>query len=50
MLRGGGNIDIGTNGALSGRLTVEIRATVAQDRGVFAVSGSVAKPIMRRGG
>jgi hypothetical protein len=50
VLRGGGNIDIGANGALSGRVTVEIRATVAQDRGVFAVSGSVAKPIMRRGG
>ncbi len=50
VLRGGGNIDIGQNGALSGRLSVEIRSNVAQDRGAFAVSGSVAKPILRRGG
>ncbi|PWB59658.1 MAG: hypothetical protein C3F16_11695 [Betaproteobacteria bacterium] len=50
VLRGGGNIDIGHNGALSGRLSVEIRSNVAQDRGGFAVSGSVAKPILRRGG
>jgi uncharacterized protein involved in outer membrane biogenesis len=50
VLRGGGNIDIGANGALGGRLTVEIRSNVAQDRGAFAVTGTVAKPILRRGG
>jgi len=50
VLRGSGNIDIGANGALSGRLTGEIRSNVAQDRGSFAVSGTVAKPILRRGG
>jgi hypothetical protein len=50
VLRGGGGIDIGANGALSGRLSVEIRSNVAQDRGSFAVSGSVAKPVLRRGG
>jgi uncharacterized protein involved in outer membrane biogenesis len=50
VLRGGGGIDIAANGALSGRLSVEIRSNVAQDRGSFAVTGSVAKPILRRGG
>lgn len=50
VLRGGGGIDIGANGALGGRLSVEIRSNVAQDRGGFNVSGSVAKPILRRGG
>jgi hypothetical protein len=50
VLRGGGGMDIGANGALSGRLSVEIRSNVAQDRGSFAVSGTVAKPILRRGG
>ena len=50
VLRGNGNIDIGANGALGGRLLVEIRSNVAQDRGAFAVTGTVAKPILRRGG
>ncbi len=50
VLRGGGGIDIAANGALSGRLSVEIRSNVAQDRGSFSVSGTVAKPILRRGG
>jgi uncharacterized protein involved in outer membrane biogenesis len=50
VLRGGGNIDIAANGALSGRLSVEIRSNVAQDRGGFGVSGTVATPILRRGG
>ncbi|MGE0356169.1 MAG: AsmA-like C-terminal region-containing protein [Burkholderiales bacterium] len=50
VLRGGGGIDIAPNGALSGRLSVEIRSNVAQDRGAFSVSGTVAKPILRRGG
>ncbi|HEX4943358.1 MAG TPA: hypothetical protein VFV55_03330 [Usitatibacteraceae bacterium] len=50
VLRGSGGIEIGANGALSGRLQVEIRSNIAQDRGSFAVSGTVAKPILRRGG
>ena len=50
VLRGGGAIDIAHNGALSGRLSVEIRSNVAQDRGGFSVTGTVAKPILRRGG
>jgi hypothetical protein len=50
VLRGGGGIDIASTGHLSGRVTVEIRSNVAQDRGTFAVSGTVAKPILRRGG
>jgi hypothetical protein len=50
VLRGGGGVDIATNGTLSGRLSVEIRSNVAQDRGSFSVSGTVAKPILRRGG
>ena len=50
VLRGGGGIDIGANSALSGRLSVEIRSNVAQDRGGFNVSGTVARPFLRRGG
>jgi hypothetical protein len=50
VLRGGGAIDIAANGSLSGRLSVEIRSNVAQDHGSFAVTGTVAKPILRRGG
>lgn len=50
VLRGGGGIEVGANGALSGRLSVEIRSNVAQDRGGFTVSGTVARPILRRGG
>jgi hypothetical protein len=50
VLRGNGAIDIGNNGALSGRLSLEIRSQVAQDRGAFTVTGTVARPIIRRGG
>ncbi len=50
VLRGGGGVDIAANGALSGRLSVEIRSNVAQDRGGFSVSGTVKRPILRRGG
>jgi hypothetical protein len=50
VLKGGGSIDIAPNSSLSGRLTVEIRSNVAQDRGAFAVTGVVARPILRRGG
>lgn len=50
VLRGNGNLEIGANSALSGRLLLEIRSQVAQDRGAFSVSGTVARPIIRRGG
>jgi hypothetical protein len=50
VLRGNGGIDIAANGALSGRLAVELRSNIAQDRGAFAVSGTVSRPILRRGG
>ncbi|MGZ5662517.1 MAG: hypothetical protein ACXWG6_14220, partial [Usitatibacter sp.] len=50
VLRGNGNIDIGANSALSGRLLLEIRSQVAQDKGAFSVSGTVGRPIIRRGG
>lgn len=50
VLRGNGTVDIGNNGNLSGRVVLEIRSQVAQDRGAFVVSGSVSRPIIRRGG
>ena len=50
VLRGSGGIDIGANSALSGRLLVEIRSNVAQDRGGFNVTGTVSRPFLRRGG
>jgi hypothetical protein len=50
VLRGNGNIDVGANSALSGRLLLEIRSQVAQDKGAFSVSGTVGRPIIRRGG
>ncbi len=50
VLRGNGNVDVGSNSSLSGRLALEIRSQVAQDRGAFAVSGTIARPIIRRGG
>ncbi len=50
VLRGNGSIDIAANSALSGRLALEIRSQVAQERGAFAVSGTVSRPLIRRGG
>jgi hypothetical protein len=50
VLRGNGVLDIGANSSLSGRLALEIRSQVAQDRGAFSVSGTVSRPIVRRGG
>jgi hypothetical protein len=29
---------------------VELRSNIAQDRGAFGVSGTVARPMLRRGG
>jgi hypothetical protein len=50
VLRGNGSFDVGSNGALSGRAALEIRSQVAQDRGAFSVSGTVSRPIIKRGG
>jgi uncharacterized protein involved in outer membrane biogenesis len=50
VLRGNGAVDVGANSNLSGRLNLEIRSQVAQDRGTFAISGTVGRPIIRRGG
>jgi len=50
VLRGNGAIDVGANSNLSGRLNLEIRSQVAQDRGTFSISGTVGRPIIRRGG
>ena len=50
VLRGNGTVDVGTNGSLSGHLNLEIRSQVAQDRGAFAVAGTVQRPMVKRGG
>jgi hypothetical protein len=50
VLRGNGAVDLGANGALNGHLSLEIRSQVAQDRGAFVVSGTVARPMIKRGG
>jgi uncharacterized protein involved in outer membrane biogenesis len=50
VLRGQGQVDVGNNSSLSGRVALEIRSQVAQDRGAFTVSGTVSRPIVRRGG
>jgi uncharacterized protein involved in outer membrane biogenesis len=50
VLRGQGQVDVGNNSALSGRVALEIRSQVAQDRGAFTLSGTVSRPIVRRGG
>jgi hypothetical protein len=50
VLRGNGALDIGANSNLTGRLALEIRSQVAQDRGAFSVGGTVGRPIVRRGG
>ncbi|HUJ01075.1 MAG TPA: hypothetical protein VLY46_12615 [Usitatibacter sp.] len=50
VLRGSGAVDLAPNGGLSGHLALEIRSQVAQDRGAFSVSGTVARPIIKRGG
>jgi AsmA-like protein len=50
VLRGNGTVDLGGNGNLAGRISLEIRSQVAQDRGSFVVSGNVQRPSIRRGG
>ena len=50
VLRGNGAVDVGANSNISGRVQLEIRSQVAQDRGAFNVSGTISRPIIRRGG
>ena len=50
VLRGSGNVDVGASGALAGKVALEIRSQVAQDRGTFTVSGTVSRPMIKRGG
>jgi hypothetical protein len=50
VLRGNGTVDVGSNSSLAGRVSLEIRSQVAQDRGAFNISGTVSRPIIRRGG
>jgi hypothetical protein len=50
VLRGNGAFDIGANSNISGHVQLEIRSQVAQDRGAFNVSGTISRPIIRRGG
>ncbi len=45
-----GEVVVGANDQLGGRIGVELRSSVAQDRGSFAITGSVQKPTLRRGG
>ena len=51
VLFAGGNVSVATGkGALSGTVTAEIKSNVAQDRAVFGLSGTVARPTLKRGG
>jgi hypothetical protein len=50
VLRGNGTVDIDAKSGLAGRVALEIRSQVAQDRGAFNVTGTVGRPIIRRGG
>jgi hypothetical protein len=50
VLRGNGSVDIASNSNIAGRLALEIRSQVASDRGSFSVSGTVSRPIIKRGG
>jgi hypothetical protein len=50
VLRGNGAVDVGAKSELNGRLNLEIRSQVAQDRGSFTIGGTVGRPIIKRGG
>ena len=50
VLRGNGAVEVASNSALSGRLSLEIRSQVAQDRGAFTITGAVSRPVIKRGG
>ncbi|HLX24565.1 MAG TPA: AsmA-like C-terminal region-containing protein [Usitatibacter sp.] len=50
VLRGNGALDIDAKSNLNGHLNLEIRSQVAQDRGVFSITGTVGRPNVKRGG
>jgi AsmA-like C-terminal region len=50
VLRGNGGLDIDAKSNLNGHLNLEIRSQVAQDRGVFSITGTVGRPNVKRGG
>jgi hypothetical protein len=50
VLRGNGAFEVGANSNITGRVLLEIRSQVAQDRGSFNLSGTISRPIIRRGG
>ena len=51
VLKGNGSVEVGSaSGNLNGRAAIEIRSKVASDRGTFNVSGTVSRPILKRGG
>jgi len=51
VLFAGGNLNVTYGkGALNGTVTSEIRSKIVQDRAVFAVTGTVARPSLKRGG
>ncbi len=45
-----GMLTVAGNGGLNGSVNVEIRSNVAQERSSFAVSGTVSRPTLKRGG
>ncbi|HEY2629513.1 MAG TPA: AsmA-like C-terminal region-containing protein [Usitatibacter sp.] len=49
VLRGNGGLDIDAKSNLDGHLNLEIRSQVAQDRGVFTITGTVGRPNVKRG-
>ncbi|HEX9392260.1 MAG TPA: AsmA-like C-terminal region-containing protein [Usitatibacteraceae bacterium] len=51
VLLANGTVVVGYDkGALSGNIVSEIRSKVAQDRAAFGLAGSVARPMLKRGG
>ncbi|MDX2217632.1 MAG: hypothetical protein SF172_01235 [Burkholderiales bacterium] len=44
-----GEVVVGASDQLGGRIGVELRSSVAQDRGSFGISGTVQKPTLKRG-
>jgi hypothetical protein len=49
VLKANGNVEVGASSALAGHLALEIRSQVAQDRGNFVVTGTVSRPLLKRG-
>jgi hypothetical protein len=49
VILAGGEIAVSPSEQLNGRINVELRSSVAQDRGSFGISGTVAKPMLKRG-